>query len=178
MMSVETKPKEFVLTEELFAEVVRNNLSLTAQILFRSLEKKDLSLADRMFTEIRRKLYHWPKWKVKWGYGPNRVNNVSRQAFYNMRHFGSIIGKTYMDLGCGSNHPYGTCAVMFLNGAARTIAFDTRETDEQRAAEALYDLLADCAVDPDSWRFSSISRQDFLNNIYRFNIPALKEGNL
>jgi SAM-dependent methyltransferase len=178
MIGVETKPKEFVLTEELFAETVRGNLSLTAQILSRSLEKKDLSLADRMFTEIRRKLYHWPKWKIKWRYGPNRVSQVSKEAFYNLRCFGSMIGKAYMDLGCGSHHPYGTCAVMFLNGAARTIAFDAGETDEQRAAEALYDLLADCAADPDSWRFSSISRQDFLNNIYRFNIPALKEGDL
>ena len=71
MVGVETKPKEFVLTEELFAEIVRNNLSLTAQILSRSLEKKDLSLADRMFTEIMRKLYHWPKWKIKWRDGPN-----------------------------------------------------------------------------------------------------------
>ncbi len=177
MMSVETKPKNFVLTKELFAEIVSENLPLTAEMLTRNLEK-NLSLADKVFTEIRRKLCHSPKWKFRWRYGTNRVSQVSKEAFYNLRRYGSMIGKTYMDLGCGSHHPYGTSAVMFLNGAVKTIAFDVKETDEQRAAEALYDLLVDCAADPDSWRFSSISRQDFLNNIYRFNIPALKEGDL
>lgn len=177
MMSIETKPKNFVLTQDLFAKIVRDKLPLTAEILTASIEK-NLSLADKVFTEVRRKLYHSPRWKMKWRYGPNRVSQVSKEAFYNLRRYGSMIGKTYMDLGCGSHHPYGTSAVMFLNGAARTIAFDAKGTDKQRAAEALYDLLADCAVDPDSWRFSSISRQDFLNNIYRFNIPALKEGDL
>lgn len=176
-MSVETKPKNFVLTQDLFAKIVRENLPLTAEMLTRKLEK-DLLLTDKVFTEIRRKLHHSPEWKFRWRYGYNRVNETSKEAFYNLRCFGSMIGKTYMDLGCGSHHPYGTSAVMFLNGAATTIAFDARETDEQRAAEALYDLLADCAVDPDSWRFSSISHQHFINNIHKFNIPALKAGDL
>ena len=46
MMSVETKPKNFVLTQDLFAKIVRENLPLTAEILTASLEK-NLPLADK-----------------------------------------------------------------------------------------------------------------------------------
>lgn len=133
-----------------------------------------MSVAEPLYTRSRRVLFQIPLWR----YGPNRVREVSKDAFNGFQPFGSIIGKTYMDLGCGVEHPYGTSTIMFLNGASRTLAFDIRETDQRRAAEALYDLIADCAANPNAWHFSRISRRDFMNNIYKFNIPALEAGDL
>ncbi len=155
------------------SELLKWNYSCIKKLNPRIVEV-DESNAEQFFTRSRRILFQTPSWR----YGPDRVKEVSKEAFDGFQGFGSIIGKTYLDLGSGAKHPYGTSAIMFLNGASRTAALDVTQPDERRAAEALCDLIADCAADPDNWRFSGISRQDFLNNIYRFNAPALRSGNL
>jgi SAM-dependent methyltransferase len=130
--------------------------------------------AEGLLTRSRRVLRETSG--IRWRYGPERVKEVSREVWRAFEPYGSIVGKTYLDLGCGSEHPYGTSSIMFLNGAAQTIALDKKDTHKVRAAEALYDLIADCAVDPDGWHFSNIHRQQFLQNVHRFNAAGLRKG--
>jgi SAM-dependent methyltransferase len=103
---------------------------------------------------------------------------VSSEVFSQFAPFYEIHGAKILDLGCGNAQPFGTSAVMFLNGASECIALDISETVPARAAVTLYDILADCIMFPDRWHWSSISRQEFLKRAYSFDLVALREGNL
>ena len=129
---------------------------------------------ERLYTESRRKLYNTPSWR----FGNERIHEVSAENYSYLSKFSSIVGKSYMEMGAGKHHPLGNSAVMFINGASKTFAFDIQRTEESRAAEALFDLLSECAVNPSYWHMSEISRDEYLNNIYKFNIAALKKGDL
>jgi SAM-dependent methyltransferase len=65
---------------------------------------------------------------------------------------------------------------MYLNGVDTALAFDIRSADRQRSAEALYDLLAECALRPDHWHKSEVTREDFFERLYSFDYEALKAG--
>lgn len=130
---------------------------------------------EPIYISARRKLLQSRKWR----YGPLFVrDNVKpvreKLAKYNI----SIKDKVYCDLGCGTHHPYGTSAVMYINGAASTIATDVEDSDSKRAAEALYELLLDCLVNPDSWHWSSLAREEYLTRVQNFDFKALREGDL
>jgi hypothetical protein len=129
---------------------------------------------DPIFTLARRRLFQDPEWR----YGPRRVHEVARRVFDRFRVHGGIEGKVYCDLGCGEHHPFGTSAILLLNGAASTVALDRVKFDLARAAEALFDLLTDCLIDPDSWHWRDGSRGDFLKRIEQFDLRALRAGDL
>jgi hypothetical protein len=130
---------------------------------------------EPIYISSRRRLLQSRKWR----YGPLFVWDNAKPVFDKLsEHNISIEGKVYCDLGCGTHHPYGTSAVMYINGAAATIATDVDGSDKKRAAEALYDLLQDCLVNPDSWHWSSLTREEYLTRLHNFNFKALCEGDL
>lgn len=130
---------------------------------------------DSVYTICRRLLQsNSPGWR----HGPARVLEVAKEGFDGINRFTRIDGKRYCDLGCGTYHPYGISAVFFLNGAASTIAMDLNDADQQRAAEALADLLCDCLCSPERWNWSGIPTNDFLERVRQFDLGALRDGKL
>lgn len=124
------------------------------------------STAKRILTQSQR-----------WRYGHLFVQDNIRSFINQLNQAGiSIKGKRYCDLGCGKEHPYGTSAIVYINGASSAIATDIDCTDPQRSAEALYELLLECLAHPNDYHFSDISREDYLSRIYQFNLKALREG--
>ena len=128
---------------------------------------------DRIYTFCRRQLNLKPDWR----YGPARVHEVAKEGFDGISKYTTLQNKVYCDLGCGTCHPYGISAVMFLNGSSSTISIDLHGSNKQRAAEALADLLCDCCW-PDRWNWSSVDKLDFLSRVQQFDMQALREGRL
>ena len=129
---------------------------------------------DKVYTICRRVLQATPEWRN----GPARVCEVAREAFDAVSPHTSLEGKDYCDLGCGVSHPYGIATIMYLNGARSAIALDLGDTNKQRAAEALADLLVDCICSPDKWHWSGTGQPDFLRRAHQFELRALQEGRL
>ena len=129
---------------------------------------------DRDYTVMRRWLAAEPAWR----YGPDRIHQVAHLVHERLSSVRSIVGARYADVGAGCHHPLGTCTALYLNGLSFAVALDAAPTDERRAAEALYDLLVDCLVDPDRWHWSELARERFLLNIRRFDLKALRSGDL
>jgi|GEM_PF-1327582 len=129
---------------------------------------------DQVFTTTRRKLFE----QADWRYGPKRVREVAREAFEALASVVPLEGKVFCDLGCGEHHPLGTSTLMFLNGVRETIALDKVGSDTGRDAEALFDLLVECLIDPEAWHWSQIAREDFISKINQFDLKTLKSGNL
>jgi SAM-dependent methyltransferase len=159
------------------AALVRNVVDSGLEQLL-SLVEEDNDFAvndlDRIYTAYRRKLQRTKTWR----YGPERVKEVAGKAIRALAAITGIEGKVYLDLGCGAHNPFGSSTVMFVNGASATVAIDMAPTDDRRAAEAIFDLLADCWTTPEDWHCSDISRSDFLARMSRFNLGALKNGDL
>jgi hypothetical protein len=129
---------------------------------------------DRIYTQCRRQLHSLRNW----GYGPERVHEVAKSAFDAITRFTSLQGKVYCDLGCGHRNPYGVSSVMFLNGAASTIAIDILDYRNKRTAEALMDLLFDIVVNPERWNWCDASGPEFSRRLNRFNMKAIREGQI
>ncbi len=129
---------------------------------------------DKYFTFSRRTLGTNSAWR----YGPERVLEVAKEGFSYISKYSTVQDKRYCDLGCGTFHPFGVAAVMFLNGARSTISLDLEHSDHVRAAEALYDLLSDCIVFPEKWNWSACSDSEFIGRVRQFNLEALKQGKL
>lgn len=128
---------------------------------------------DRIYTFCRRQLNLKPDWR----YGPARVHEVAKEGFDGICKYTTLQNKVYCDLGCGTYHPYGISAVMFLNGSSSTISIDLHGSNKQRAAEALADLLCDCCW-TDRWNWSNVDKLDFLSRVQQFDMQALREGRL
>ncbi len=137
-------------------------------------QKVKWTALDQVFTAIRRQLLLARGWR----YGTPFVNAVATRTFRELARYAPIEAKVYCDIGCGRYHPYGVSAVMYINGAASTIAVDLKAADVRRAAEALYDLLVDCLAHPRDWHLSSISEQEYFNRIHQFDLKALRSGDL
>jgi hypothetical protein len=133
-------------------------------------------VAEPMFSATRRLLNNSRKWR----YGFLFVKDNARPVFQQFSSSGyTIIDKRYCDLGCGSQHPFGTVTIMFLNGASSALAVDVLPIENPtRSAEALYDLLVQCLAHPEDWHWSELSRGNFLDRIRMFNLAALRDGNL
>jgi hypothetical protein len=129
---------------------------------------------DPVFTACRRQLLSDNSWR----FGNARIREVARESFDAFTQHMNLTGKVYCDLGCGTMHPFGIATVMFLNGASDTISTDLFDANEQRAAEALCDLLSDCYSAPDSWHWSETSRDEFCARLKRFDLEALAQGDL
>ncbi|MCB9832631.1 MAG: methyltransferase domain-containing protein [Planctomycetes bacterium] len=129
---------------------------------------------DPVYSELRRRLRADPAWR----YGPLRVHEVASRVHERLSRQGSIVGLRYLDVGAGQQHPLGTTVALYLNGLSFGAAMDYAATEPRRAAEALYDLLVDCLVEPDRWHWSDIARDRFLGNVRRFDLPALRAGDL
>lgn len=157
-----------------------NPKKLIVNILQRMLSLKffeayNYYLTDLLYTEARRKLYEGKLWK----FGDIRLYEVAQDFIKHMDKHTGFSGKKYLELGCGKYNPFGNSVVMYLNGASQCIAFDLFPPDDKkRAAEALFDLLGNCALNPDKWIFSTISKTEFLNRISQFDTEALRLGNL
>ncbi len=129
---------------------------------------------DNLLTEGRRMLWHDPIWRQ----GPERAYSVTSEAIDIFLEYSDSLEVPYMEIGSGPYSPLGVSTVMYLNGVESTIALDITQADLQRSAEALYDLLAACALEPDKWNMSGKPNEEFLQRIRQFNIPALKKGDL
>lgn len=137
-------------------------------------EKETWRTFEPIYTRIKRRLLKEPLWR----YGIQFVHITAKTAFDELAQYVSIENKVYCELGCGEHHPYGTSAIMYINGIASAIATDVKDTDRERAAEALYDLLLGCLAHPEDWHWSCLHRDDYLARIYSFDLKALREGNL
>jgi len=150
------------------------------RLAFRSMEldftteSEAWRIFDPIYTRIKRRLIKEPLWR----YNPQFVRVTAKSAYDALVQHVSIKDKTYCEIGCGEHHPYGTSAIMYINGASSAIATDLKNTDKKRAAEALYDLLLDCLAHPEDWHWSGLSRDDYLKRIYSFNLKVLREGDL
>ncbi len=153
-----------------FERIVRFFLSLNI------LKKYNYLLLDSVFTEARRILFKNNNWR----FGHDRTNLVVNEFMEYLNKYTSVKDKTYLDLGCGKHHPFGHSAIMYLNGAKKTIAFDLDKYDDNsRASEALYDLLADCALNRKKWMVTNDnSEKDFISRIDSFDSDKLRLGNL
>ncbi len=129
---------------------------------------------ENIFTALRRELRSRPEWR----HAPRRVHEVAYEGYSNLAPFVSLVGKHYCDLGCGTYHPFGISTAMYLNGAESTLGLDLENAPEQRAAEALFDLLCDCLAFPDRWHWSDLPRAEFLRRLAMFDLAALEAGNL
>jgi len=137
-------------------------------------ERETWRIFEPIYTRIKRRLIKEPLWR----YGPLFVRVTAKSSFDALVKHVSIENKTYCELGCGEHHPYGTSAIMYINGVSSAIATDMKDMDRKRAAEALYDLLLDCLAHPENWHWSGFDRDDYLSRIYSFNLKALREGDL
>lgn len=129
---------------------------------------------DSIYCAIRKELARRPDWR----FGPERVFEVAKEGFDGFKNKIDIRGKVYCDLGCGTFHPFGISAVMYVNGAKETISLDLQPADEPRAAEALADLLSDIICFPKKWNWSSVSEAQLLERARQFDLKSLREGNL
>lgn len=129
---------------------------------------------DLIYSQCRRRLHRDPAWR----HGPPRIHAVAGEALEALEPHTRLRDKVYCDLGCGAFHPFGISTVMYLNGAASTIALDLQPAAPERAAEALADLLCDCLADPDRWHFSDIEPEEVLRRARRFDLAALRAGRL
>lgn len=131
---------------------------------------------DSIYSSARRYLdNHADVWRT----GPERVITVASDAFEVFAKYGSITGKTHMDLGCGRFHPYGTNIYFYVNGVDQCYAIDDDAADPIRAAEAIYDTLCDALARPEVWkRNTHLSYEEYMARIRRFNLPALRQGKL
>jgi hypothetical protein len=129
---------------------------------------------DRVYSFCRRQLYS----QAAWRYGPARVYEVAKEGFEAISQYTSFLNKVYCDLGCGTYHPYGVAAAMFLNGSRSTISLDLQDSNKQRAAEALADLLCDCFFCSDRWNWNCVDTSDYLSRLQRFDLLALQQGRL
>lgn len=128
---------------------------------------------DPIFKYCRRRLFADPNWR----FGPKRVHEVAGEAFRALSMFHEIKNARYADMGCG-HHPFGTSSIFYLNGAASCTGLDLRRSRDAEAAQALFDLLVDCLVAPEDWRWGDISRDAFLKKLQDFDLSALREGHL
>ena len=144
------------------------NISLDEGLL----SKLQLESLEKIYTHSKRILFDTPKWR----YGPKRTEKVINSIFQELSPYTTLQGKAYLDLGCGVTNPYGLSTIMYLNGAASTIALDIIDTDKIRAAEALYDLLTDCMLDAKKYCINCTVA--FKERIKNFYLKALREGNL
>jgi len=135
---------------------------------------KDWLSLDKVYSICRRQLITNSNWRI----GPGRVHEVGREIFEALAPFDELVGKSYFDLGCGEFNPFGISAVLYINGLTEMTALDLDPVNSQRAAEALYDVLVECATEPAKWHWTKIAREEYLARIGHFNIPALKSGNL
>jgi len=152
-----------------FEQLVRGVLSR------KILKKYNYLLLDSIYSETRRILYKNNNWR----FGHDRTKIVVNEFMEYLNRHVDVRDKTYLDLGCGKHQPFGHSTIMYLNGAKKTIAFDLdKYDDDRRASEALYDLLAECALNRKKWMFSdSITEKEFLDRIDSFESDELRFGN-
>jgi hypothetical protein len=135
---------------------------------------KNWELFDPIYSASRRELYKMRLWR----YGPLYVRACAKKIFDDLIQHTSIANKVYCELGCGEYHPYGVSSVMYMNGIEAATAIDLMDTDEKRAAEALHDLVLHCITHADDWHWGDLSRKEYLERAYSFDIKALSEGDL
>jgi SAM-dependent methyltransferase len=133
-------------------------------------------LMEDILTTTRR--YLQEKAPDSWRQGPDRVSRVAANGFDNISRHISIPGKTFLDMGCGRFHPFGSIAYFYLNGIEAGYAIDTQEADVKRSSESLYDLLCDALARPEKWKRSETSYEDFFSRIRKFDLCALRSGDL
>lgn len=141
-----------------------------------NLENQSWYELNQIYAIVRKKLFESSKWLL----GPLHARNSANKVVYQLNKLGlSIQNKVYCDLGCGVQNPYGTSALMYINGASSAIATDVSPIkNDKRTAVALYDLLLQCLAHPDDYHLTEINREEYFSRIYNFNLKALKQEDL
>ena len=129
---------------------------------------------DKVFTFCRRKLNDNKKYR----FGNLRTYEVSNQIYNRIRKHHSLKDAKYCEFGCGTYHPLGVATIMYLNGASNITIIDRQTSNIKRAAEALFDLLIDCNLFIGKWNWGSNNREEFKYKLSKFDLDALKSGNL
>ena len=150
----------------LIKEFEANGADIHAVNQFRKLAKHINSIRG-----ILNRSQYWPTSVM-------RARSIVSESFKMFSPHTSFVGSNYLDIGCGNSQPLGTSSVFYLNGAATLTALDIDDMAHSRAAVSLYDILAECALFPDDWHYSDISREEFLERIHHFDLRALNQGRL
>jgi SAM-dependent methyltransferase len=129
---------------------------------------------DEMLTNSRRVLRNDKDWRQ----GPERAYDVASQAISAIKKQTTLEGKEYLEIGCGPYSPLGVSTIMFLNGVDHAFAIDKTHANDQRSAEALYDLLAECALNPTRWNINNLPQNEFTERLRKFDATALRNGDL
>ena len=129
---------------------------------------------DNLYTDSRRILFPDQDWRQ----GPLRAHDVSAQVIRAFEKYNTHFSGNYLEIGSGPYSPLGVSTIMYLNGMEKCIAFDKNDSDHIRSAEALYDLLANCALEPNHWNLTGQDRNKYFERLYSFDISAIKNGNL
>ena len=129
---------------------------------------------DHLYRQTKRVLNNNEQWR----YGAKRTLNWIDKCYSPFREAYSIVGTTFCDLGCGIFNALAVGVFMYLNGAESFYATDIAPADQERAAEALAEMLLNCLIEPEKWHQSDISRDTFNARIKQFDIRALNSGNL
>ncbi len=129
---------------------------------------------DSLYIRSRKALME----NITWAYGPSKILftfNIYRNG---LRQY-PIVGKTFVDFGCGALHPYNISTLFYLNGARRCYAIDMASIeDTTSAARSLHELLIDCLSEPTKWLLSGSDKRSFVQRILQFDMEALSKGDL
>lgn len=157
------------------SEQAVQHFNLVLKSLVESTHSQAWYQMEDLFTISRRFLRERPD---SWRQGPGRILSVAPRAYECYRQHTPILGKTYLDLGCGRFHPFGMATYFYLNGLEKGYCIDPAEADKPRASEALYDLLCDALARPELWKQNEVSWEEYFSRIRSFDLYALREGDL
>jgi SAM-dependent methyltransferase len=101
--------------------------------------------ADRLYMVLRDRLEQTVHWRFGPGRQPMELRTLRRIADGHVRWEGA----RFLDLGCGTDHPFGMSVLALALGAESALAIDQQPLrDETRSARATADLVAATLIAP------------------------------
>jgi SAM-dependent methyltransferase len=113
--------------------------------------------------------------------GEYTFNKIPQSAklFFEMIGTDRLRGARILDLGCGAFDPLLQAVYLVCNGAGHVVAIDTQPcATPDRAAFAMANLIGEIMLAPDRWSLGAISPSEIRSRAGRFNVKALRDGNL
>ena len=108
----------------------------------------------------------------------NKLLN-STKKFCSLFDEQEIRGSSILDLGCGKYDPLLQSMVLYVNGAAEVTAIDIEDcVDYKKASFYMLELLKEMLIDPLRWNILGLSDIEFKLRCEKFDVAALKAGNL
>jgi len=134
---------------------------------------KQWQVTDKIFSICRRNLVNNEFWIP----GVVRTVNVARKYFSYLSAHDYSKELPFLDLGCGVFNPFGVSSVFYLNGQKECWGLDQSGYDQNRAAEAILDLIMHAAIQPQDIQFSKIQdSQNIISRVEDFPIEAVRMG--